>query len=100
MAGKREEDQKRDHKTLASPTISARLSNTSSASAITAPQSDKAALERVLLGHRLAIEIGEPSQRDAIGNPFAQFAIIPVLDPHENQRAQDLPCREPLATVR
>jgi hypothetical protein len=53
-------------------------------------QPDKGALKRVVLGHCLAIEVGERAQRQSIGDPFAQFAIVPVLDAHENQRTQDL----------
>src|ERR1700694_1824672 len=44
------------------------------------------------------IEVGELAQRASIGNPLAQFAIIPVLDAHENQRAQDLLRRQAAAT--
>ena len=60
-------------------------------------QPDKGAVERIVLGHRLAIEIGEPAQRVSVGDPFAQFAIIPVLDTHEDQRAQHLLRRQPVA---
>src|SRR5450631_2257732 len=46
--------------------------------------------ECIVSRHRQTIEIGELAQRASIGNPLAQFAIVPVLDAHENQRAQDL----------
>src|SRR5215207_4351270 len=55
-------------------------------------------VERIVLGHRLAVEIREPAQRASVSNPFAQFAIIPVLDQHQDQRTQDLLRRQPLAT--
>jgi hypothetical protein len=38
----------------------------------------------------LAAEVGEPAQRASVGNPLAQFAIVPVLDTHQDQRAQHL----------
>src|SRR6267378_3529808 len=37
-------------------------------------------------------------ERNADVNPLAQFAIVPVLDAHENQRAQDLLRRQAAAT--
>ena len=52
-----------------------------------------------MLGHLLAVEVGERSQRDSIGDAFAQLAIIPVLHPHQNQRAQRLRCGEAAATL-
>ena len=45
-------------------------------------QSVKGTVERIVLGYRLAVEIWELAQGIAIADPFAQFAIIPVLDPH------------------
>jgi hypothetical protein len=59
----------------------------------------EAAVEGVMLGHLLAVEIGERSPRYAIGDAFAQLAIIPVLHPHQNQRAQHLRGGEAAATV-
>jgi hypothetical protein len=41
-------------------------------------------------GHLLAVEIGELTKRYAIGDAFAQLTIIPVLQAHQNQRAQHL----------
>jgi len=39
----------------------------------------EAAVERIMLGYPVTVEIRELTQRHAIGNPFAQLAIIPVL---------------------
>jgi hypothetical protein len=50
----------------------------------------EAAVEGVMLGHLLAVEIGELTQRYSVGDTFAQFAIIPVLHPHDNEGAQCL----------
>ena len=54
----------------------------------------EAAVERIMLGYPVTVEIRELTQRHAIGNPFAQLAIIPVLEPHQNQRAQHLSRRQ------
>jgi hypothetical protein len=62
-------------------------------------QSDEAALKRVVLGHRRAVEVGELTQRQSVGDPLAQLAIVPVLEPHQNQRAQDLSRRQSAATT-
>jgi hypothetical protein len=43
-----------------------------------------------MLGHILAVKIGELAQRYSIGDAFAQLAIIPILHPHQNQGAQHL----------
>ena len=59
----------------------------------------EAAIECIVLGHRLAVEISELAQHQSVGDPFAQLAIVPVLDAHENQRAQDLLRRQPAATA-
>ncbi len=48
------------------------------------------AVERVVLRDPLALELGERPQRVAIGDPFPQFPVVPVLHAHQNQRAQDL----------
>ena len=48
--------------------------------------------------HRQTIEVRELAQRASVGNPLAQFAVIPVLDAHENQRAKDLLRRQAAAT--
>jgi len=54
----------------------------------------EAAVEGVMLGHRIAVEIGELTQRQAVGDPLAQLAIIPVLEAHQHQRAQHLRRRQ------
>src|SRR5229473_210076 len=56
------------------------------------------AVERIVSRHRQTIEICEPAQGASIGNPLAQFAIVPVLDAHQYQRAQDLLRRHAAAT--
>src|SRR6516162_7394937 len=43
-----------------------------------------------MFGHRLAAEFGEAAQGIAVGDAFAQFAILLVLHPPENQGAQPL----------
>jgi hypothetical protein len=58
----------------------------------------EAAAERIVSRNRQTIEVGELAQRASIGNPLAQFAIVSVLDAHENQRAQDLLRRHAAAT--
>src|SRR5580704_8070283 len=59
----------------------------------------EAAVEGVMLGHLLAVEIGEPAQRYSIGDAFTQLAIIPVLQAHQNERAQRLRRGEAAATL-
>ena len=53
-----------------------------------------------MLGHRPAIEVRELAQGVAVGDPFAQFAILPVLDPHEDQGTQHLRRCQSVATGR
>ena len=48
------------------------------------------AVESIVPGNGVAVEIGKAAQGKAIVDAFAQLAIIPVLDAHENQRAQGL----------
>src|SRR5712691_10040784 len=50
----------------------------------------EAAVERIVLGYRITVEVSKLTQHQSVSDPFAQFAIVPVLDAHENQRAQDL----------
>jgi hypothetical protein len=50
----------------------------------------KGTIERVVLRHRSAVEVRELAQGVAVGDPFAPFAIIPTLDPHEDQGTQHL----------
>src|SRR5580700_4252976 len=59
----------------------------------------EAAVEGVMLGHILAVEIGELAQRYPIGDAFAQLAIVPVLQAHQNKRAQHLRRDEAAATL-
>src|SRR5258707_841817 len=59
----------------------------------------EAAAERIVLGHRITVEVGKLTQHQSVGDPFAQFTISPVLDAHENQRAQDLLRRQSTATA-
>jgi hypothetical protein len=61
-------------------------------------QPREAAVECIVSRHRQTIEIGELPQRASVGNPFAQFAIVPVFDAHQNQRAQHLLRRQAAAT--
>jgi hypothetical protein len=49
--------------------------------------------------HRRAVEVGELTQRQSIRNAFAQLAIVPVLEPHQNQRPQDLCRRQSVTTA-
>src|SRR5712675_3524154 len=44
------------------------------------------------------IEVCELAQCASVGNPLAQFTIVPVLDAHQNQRAQHLLWRQAVAT--
>src|ERR1700704_640982 len=56
----------------------------------------EAAVECIVSRHRQTIEVRELAQCASIGNPLAQFAIVP--DAHKNQRAQDLLRRQAAAT--
>src|SRR5204863_3602936 len=51
----------------------------------------------VVLGDKLAVELCKSAQRVAIVDALAQFAIVPVLDTHESQRAQGLRWRDAVA---
>src|SRR5713226_9813281 len=53
-------------------------------------KSVEGAFERILLGDWLAVKLGKAAQREAIVDALLQFAIIPVLDAHENERAEHL----------
>src|ERR1700674_1770692 len=59
----------------------------------------EAAAERIVLGYRITVEVSKLTQHQAVGDPFAQFAIIPVLDAHDNRRAQNLLRRQSTATA-
>lgn len=50
----------------------------------------KGPIESVVLGYALAIKTTESAQRLSIGNPLAQFPIVTVLNPHENQGTHHL----------
>src|SRR6266480_3472727 len=39
----------------------------------------KGTVESTVLGHRLAVEIRELTQRVSVGDAFPQFAVMPVL---------------------
>src|SRR5260221_14781787 len=43
-----------------------------------------------MLGDGLAVKLGKAAWREAIVDALLQFAIIPVLDAHENERAEHL----------
>src|SRR6266404_7885537 len=58
----------------------------------------KARWKALCFGYRPAVEAGELAQRVAVGDPFTQLAIVPVLDPHQDQRAQHLLRRQPAAS--
>ena len=62
-------------------------------------QTDEAALEGIVFRDRRAVEVSELTQRQSIRNAFAQLAIVPVLEPHQNQRAQDLRRRQSVTTA-
>ena len=48
--------------------------------------------------HPPRMEVRELAQCASVGNPLAQFAIVPVLDAHQNQRAQHLLRRQTATT--
>src|SRR5258708_34658356 len=62
------------------------------------PQPIEVTVECAMSRHRQTIEVGELAQCASVGNPLAQFAIVPVLDAHQNQRAQHLLWRQAVAT--
>jgi hypothetical protein len=53
-------------------------------------ESDEGAVEGIVLGDRVAEELRELPQGIAVGDAFAQLAIVPVLDAHQGQGAQHL----------
>src|SRR3984893_2101400 len=59
----------------------------------------EAAAERIVLGYRITVQVSKLTQQQAVGDPFTQFAIVPVLDAYENQRAQNLLRRQSTATA-
>ena len=58
---------------------------------------DKGAVEGIVFGDGAAEELGELPQGIAIGDAFAQLAIVPVFDAHQGQGAQHLRCIESVA---
>ena len=48
-------------------------------------------IEGIMLGHILAVKIGELAQRYSIGDAFAQLAIMPVSSASERVRATPVP---------
>src|ERR1022692_2155024 len=50
----------------------------------------KGAVEGVVLGHTMAVEVGKAAQGIAVINAFAQLAIVRVLDAHQDEGAQGL----------
>jgi len=54
------------------------------------PKFIKGPIESVVFGYAPAIKTTESAQRVSIGNPLAQFPIVTVLNPHENQGAHHL----------
>jgi hypothetical protein len=58
------------------------------------------ATEGIVFGNLLmAAEIGEQTQQVAIGDGFAKFAQIPVLDAHEQETAQHLAWSQSVAAA-
>src|SRR5580704_17696000 len=47
-------------------------------------------VEGVVLGDKVSVKLRKSAQRVAIVDALAQFAIVPVLDAHESQRAYGL----------
>ena len=53
-------------------------------------QSHEGAVEGVVLGNPVAVKEGKPAQSIAVVDAFAQFAVIPVLDAHQQQGTEGL----------
>ena len=51
---------------------------------------EKGAVESIMFGNGVAVEVSKATQGEAVVDTLTQFAIVPVFDPHQNQRAQDL----------
>ena len=47
----------------------------------------ESAIEGIVQGDGLAIELPKGTPRKAIIDALAQIAVVPILDPHEKQRA-------------
>jgi hypothetical protein len=50
----------------------------------------KSPVESVMLGDGLAVKTSESAQCISVCDPFSQFTVIAVFDPHQGQRAQHL----------
>jgi hypothetical protein len=57
------------------------------------------AIESIVLRYGVTIELREATQREPVIDALAQFAVVPVFDAHENQRAQDLGRRDAVAAA-
>src|SRR6516165_151873 len=57
----------------------------------------ESAVEGIVLGHGLAIEVRKGAQGIAVLDAFAPLAIVPVLDAHEHKRAPGLRRGTPVA---
>jgi hypothetical protein len=55
-------------------------------------------VESIMFGNELAVETSEPPQGVSVGDPLSQLAIIPILDPHQSERAQHLHGRETISS--
>jgi hypothetical protein len=51
-----------------------------------------------VLGHAPAVEVGKAAQGIAVVDAFAQLAIVPVLDAHQDEGAQGLGGGDPVAS--
>jgi hypothetical protein len=58
-----------------------------------------AAVEGIVLGYLVAVEISELPQGHSVGDALAQLAIIPVLDAHQKERAHHLTRGEAVAAL-
>jgi hypothetical protein len=56
------------------------------------PQLVKSPIESVMLGYALGVKTRELAQCVPVGDPLAQFPIVPVLDSHEDQGPHHLRC--------
>jgi hypothetical protein len=57
----------------------------------------KGPVKSVMFGNELAVETSESPQGISVCDAFAQFAVMPVLDPHQSERAQHLVCGQPVS---
>jgi hypothetical protein len=52
----------------------------------------KSSIESIMFGNTIAIKTRESPQCIPVRDPFTQFSVIPVLDPHQGQRSYHLLC--------